>query len=343
MRSRSASFALAAVLSFGVVACDDLSDTTVDELAEGATSVPEETDLDDEPEEGESPGQEVSEEPGGEPVDPSRWESPNVGECSTDASYQDLDATEIEDDLLGTLSHPGGAFRADAELSPLTKAILLVESDAGEMERARFRVRHGIELRDQPPAADPVEFQLIQVDRFVIAPAFGPHLSYCFEFRPIQALTAALFDASVAEIPEAAAAALDCMGTSCTSEGFAVDPAAPWQMGSDTPITFDTVYASERDDVPSPAAAMDLALVEMGVATATSGQPRWQGFEHREGVVPGEPFVHAVVEFGIGQDSMVDVAIRETHLMDDSTSEMWQRVSGLPTGDILPGTHSVPR
>ena len=253
------------------------------------------------------------------------------------------------------MGDPQSAFAPGGDLTPLAKAVLLVEAVEGVLPHARFRLSYGLAMTDGSPGAAPVPMSLIQVERYNLGPdihaqlerehgaanvapleAFGegPHVSYRFAMRPIMGRTADLVVASRAEPAEPDA---PCLGFHCQIAHGIGEHVVGWgDMESLDPPAFQPSYEMTRDGALSPAAALDKVALQMGRAQIRDGRLGWNGFEPRETVAPTEPFAEAVVEVNLGQDNGIDVIFHDDHLMDHEVSAMWQRIVSVSGGGADP-------
>ena len=278
-----------------------------------------------------------------------------VLEFTAPVPYQRQGIDSLQQALKDTLAgDPDSVFLPGSSLSPLTRALLKLEAVDGVISPARFRIRYGQVQIPNPPKADPLTVSLVQVDRFNLGPARraelvaehgadqvradsfadDAHVSWRFGMRPVMGTTARTAAAARAVIPQVFAEMMDCLGISCTATSPA-EPGLEWKGEEAPAIDIETDYAHKRDAVPSPAAMVDLLLVESHAATRNDGI-NWRGFEAREGVAPGAPFVDLVVETGLGQDSHIHGILRDDHLMDHETRTHWIRLRAVSTGPDQP-------
>ncbi len=242
-------------------------------------------------------------------------------------------------------------FLPGARLAPLTRSLLKLEALEGRISQARFRIRYGQARVPNQPKAAPLTISLVQIDRFNLGPArqaelereYGAdkvraesfaddeHISWRFLMNPVMGTTAMTSAAARAAIPQAFAETMDCLGTPCTATTAAKPATDPDWQDDDTPsLAFQADYATERYGVPSPAALLDLLLIASNAATAND-HVSWRGYEWREGVNPGTPFVDIVIETGLGQDAHIAGLLRDDHLMDHETRTQWIRLRAVAT------------
>ncbi len=255
----------------------------------------------------------------------------------------DVDALEaaIEDGLPPTDS----VFLASSNLSPLAEALLALEASDGTLERTRHHVSVRVLLAEQPPAAYPVPFVFLQVERYNVGPAIrgelvaelgedrvapaadfgeGPHVSWRFVMRQLMGMEAAIFTAAKAEVGEAQADAADCLAMPCLLPYGGIDEIAVWhemEEVADLGAELEGLaYPAMRDGLASPAAMLDLAATQAY-------------FDPYQSEVTGSDLVVAefVIEAGLAQEQTIEVALRQGHLLDDSVAAVWQRLVALPS------------
>lgn len=265
----------------------------------------------------------------------------------TDYAAVDVDA--LEADIEEVLPATGSVFLASGSLSPLAKALLALEVSDGTLERTRHNVSLRVLLVDQPPAADPVPMVFMQVDRYNLGPAIrdgliaelgeehvapaaafgeGPHVSWRLVMRPLMGQQANIVEAARAELDEPGAEASLCLGIPCLLTSGGIDEVAVWQEMERFDLGEELGglgYPAMQDAVPSPAAMLDL----------TALQAYFNAYEFE---VTGSDVVVAefVVESGLAQDQIIDVALRQGNLLDDSLAAIWQRLLALPTMEAAP-------
>lgn len=237
-----------------------------------------------------------------------------------------------------------------ADITPLGKAVLVVEARDRALPRARYRIRYGSATVDAPPSEARLALSLVQVDRFSLEKAVmdsygqsadmplavseadvsGPHVSYRLVMHPSQGGVAQLVAVSRREIPDTISARETCNGAPCMQPYPAAEQVAAWGVMEEVGAEFETSYERTRHGMLTPAAALELAATEIGAAWVDQGRIEWRGFEERESVIPGLSYVEAVIETGLGQDDVVEVFVREGDVMDDDVLAVWQRIVSLP-------------
>ncbi|MGM0987082.1 MAG: hypothetical protein ACQEXI_08865 [Pseudomonadota bacterium] len=268
------------------------------------------------------------------------------------AGYSALDTVALEEDLQARHGEDETAYRQVQRLSPLTRALLLVENEETALEKGRYRIRYGMaDMGPYAPKAHTTPVSFVQVDRFDLAVQAESQVSYRFVMRPVQSLTAGLVSASRARLAESAAEALRCLGIHCLSQASsAASIEAPWENATSAEIIFSPPYPlMSRHGIHSPAAVLDQLTLENGfLAEPEQEYIRWRYPEFApEGVTLGAPFIEVVLEVNMAQDVAVDGVLRESHLMDDDVAVLWQRVmsvaSATPQAPLVMHSQAVKR
>ncbi|TVR06908.1 MAG: SH3 domain-containing protein [Salinarimonadaceae bacterium] len=274
--------------------------------------------------------------------------------------YEPGDPSQALSRLLDTMPQTSSIFPPGGNLGPLTKAVLLLENEEGVADHARYRIRYGMERRSGPPGsagAQPLPFSFVQVDRFNLGEVFreaiaesfgeartpppeafgaGEHVSYRFEFRPIQGRSADPIAMSRQVIPDGEAQGMDCLTLRCLHLGSVGEGAIPWQAHAASGTDFDRPYEDTRNGVYTPATMTDLLAIETGAAELSDERLRWTGYEGPESVRGSEPFVEIVMDVNLAQDFGIEAVLHEGHVMDDSISAVWKRAVTFPGGDDTP-------
>ncbi|MCC5977365.1 MAG: SH3 domain-containing protein [Salinarimonas sp.] len=271
--------------------------------------------------------------------------------------YATIEADPTVNRLLDTLPQTSSIFPPGNEFNPLTKAVLLLENEEGVADHARYRIRYGLERRHNSLGGPPVPFSFVQVDRFNLGEVFreaiaesfgeartpppeafgaGEHVSYRFEFRPIQGRVADLVAASRQVIPDAEAQGMECLTLMCLHLGSVGEGSMTWRDDAGRGTGFDRPYEDIRNGVYTPATMMDLLTLEIGVSRISDGRLIWSGFEESESVRPGEPFMETILDVNLAQDYGIEAVLRWGNLMDDSVAAIWSRAMTFPSGDAEP-------
>jgi len=258
-----------------------------------------------------------------------------------DIESLDVRLREAHDAHDGGESSGDSVFHPDAETGPLVKALLAVVTKEPVLTHARYRLRYAKTRVIPEGAGGPLEVSLVEVARFNLGPARradlveslgeeavappaafgeGPDLAWRLVTRPIQGQAAGIVRAARRELPGEAPA--DCFASSCRDGASLTAEVRNWPEGGE--------ITPRLDFAALEVALLDTALERLGVAVAhDQGRPRWQGFEWRESVAPGTPFVEVVIERGLGQDEGADLVIHDDHLMDHETRARWYRLMAM--------------
>lgn len=275
--------------------------------------------------------------------------------------YHEIDTQGLENAIWQLLPHaPDTAMAPGAALSPLVKALLAVQAHDGALPHARYHLRYAQTEVTTQPGRPTALLSLIELRRFNLGPARhrqlqdihgpenvapaaefgeGPHVGWRIITRGLRGTQALIVVAARREIdtPEA-----DCMGFHCLMGQGINEHLTDWEMQPSEPAPdFSPSYEAGFRGGPSSAAALDMLALHNRLAEPDgSGDARWNPFEWRESVAPGEPFIDVIIEIGLGQDAGVDVMLRDSELMDTSLETMWYRLVAIGEGQgalIIPG------
>lgn len=280
--------------------------------------------------------------------------------------YQVQDDAAISDSLLsGLKQREQSVFRADAEISPLGKTVLILEAMDGNAGRVRYLVTFGRVKVEAPPAADPVTVSFVQADRFNLGGAIhselvriygeenvappdefdaGPHVSWRLVTRPLMGLTADVIGAARRVIPDEEAAMIDCLGTACTVTELLIDKIADWNETDENIPDFDPTFDRHRDGVLTPAMAVELLMVLAGAANIRANRYYWRGFDDVSLIKKYEwladasgfsPFSKVMIETGLGQDAATDAAVAVLTRSGKCSAEDWNRLIDFSFARIL--------
>lgn len=285
-----------------------------------------------------------------------------------DGDRQELEGTALTDAL--NLANPNDAVGPTADLTPLSLAVLALESNEAPLPRMRYRVRYGVTRVEATPGGAMGAMYLVEVDRYNLGPAIhddivaagmpagpidefgvGPHVSYRFAIMPMMGRQLNITAASRTELTGEAAAARACLDLGCLETGAVADSLDVGLAGMEpVDIGFSAPYSTvfRHDSVPgavlSPAAALDRLLLKSEAAEVELLEGlNWTGFEHREGVQPGEPFVTAVIEVNLGQEAGIDAVMKEGAVMDHAVESVWRRIGAVPPNQFesIPSIYSA--
>ncbi len=226
------------------------------------------------------------------------------------------------------------AFRPDADLDALTKAVLLIDCAEGPLPHARYLIRYHLAHALQAGQAQREYVEVLRfnlglqryqdviryVDREFWPPesifGMGPNLAWRFVFGPVQGNRAHVERASRAELNQTDAAKQDCLGESCLSASSPTDPSDAWRAFT-PPALSAAVFREPNDaDLPGPARVAQMLFLS---ATGGSGQA-----EPSESASIGQPEMAFRISKNVsGQDSGVTGLLHQQALMDDAVSELW--------------------
>lgn len=228
-------------------------------------------------------------------------------------------------------------FLPDSEMTPVQKAVMLVEHLEGALPHVRYLVtfRSVFAFRDDysaPPQAH------ISVTRFNLGPDYrkdlaqyideeylaseeafgiGPAVSWRFVFTPVQGQNAYPVLVSRKIMSTDDAAAMTCFDIHCMSLALPEGPEAG----------LEEIGAPEHDMTVYEAGAILPYNSEMGHVAGVLGQLALgsSGYgEPVEGLLAGESPVTLVLSSGTGgQEPVAAGLLHETHLMDDAIAQMW--------------------
>lgn len=284
-----------------------------------------------------------------------------VAEFAQVPGYREIDTQGLENAIWQILPHaPETAMAPGAALAPLVKAVLAVQAHDGALPSARYHLRYAQAEVTTQPGRPNERLSLIELRRFNLGPARhrqlqdihgpdnvapaaefgeGPHVGWRIITRGLRGTQASILAASRREIdmPES-----DCMGFHCLMlqginehlTDFEMQPAEP---APDFSPSYEPVFRGGS----SAAAALDMLALHNRLAQVDGhGDARWNQFELRESVAPGEAFVDVIIETGLWQDAAADVVLRDSELMDTSLETIWYRLVVLGSGQgaqIVPG------
>lgn len=279
----------------------------------------------------------------------------SAAEAFLGTGYAAVDAAELEGALADDLPPTDSAFLLSGSLSPLAKALLALESRDGTLERARHHVTVSVIQVGPSPAGVPVPVLLVQADRYNLGPAMrdelvaelgeehvapvaefgeGPHVSWRFVMQRVMGQEAAIVAAARTELDDAQAAAAACLGMPCLLTSGGIEGIAPWHELEPIDLAGELeglAYQAVRDGLASPAALLDLAAAQAH-------------FDPYASEVTGSDLVVAefVIEAGLAQSPVVELAFRQGHLLDDSLAAIWQRLVALPAAAGAPELYAAP-
>lgn len=171
-------------------------------------------------------------------------------------------------------------FMPDADLPGPVRALLLMDSQEGALPHARYLVNY--QRIDKAGSPDETQ-ELLDVTRFNLGPAIhadllnstaaehladvkvfgeGPHVRWRLVMSPRRGMVAGLDDVSRQQVPDQAAAAMDCLGQPCTTLESARGPGGDWQPQglAELPPSFRRMTAQGA----APASVLEQLLMLLG-------------------------------------------------------------------------------
>lgn len=264
------------------------------------------------------------------------------------AGYRPLEASTAEARLLDEYAGDDSeAYRALNRAGPLTRALLLLESEEAPLAHARYRIRFGMEqMGPYDPKAYRIPVSFVQIDRFNMGPVrpksladvpdAAPHVSYRLVMRPVQSVTAATTSMARAELTDAQAEAMACLDVGCLSPASVAESVPQqWKETHEGDIAFSAPYPMmTTNGTHSPAAVVDQLTVQNGfLAEVVEESVRWSYPEPREGLTFGAPFIDVTIDVNLAQDFAVEGVLRDSHLMDDDLAIVWERFASISSAD----------
>jgi Ca-activated chloride channel family protein len=264
----------------------------------------------------------------------------------TEADPELLQHELLADQRLWNDEAAGSVFLPDANLDPLSKAVLLLESQEAPLQHYRYLLTY-LQLAASPDYPEAVQ-EYVQVSRFNLGPALygdvvavygedaapveefgvGPDVSWRFVFSSVMGQRSAIFAASRHEFTDGEAAALNCLGESC----FALlEPVMP-------DGEFHSTQAPALADLAGPAPYMYRAYeagvsLPVRVAAEMFSAVTQHGFEAAMGDSM-EPQLTLVISHNVsGQDENSFALLRQGRIMDHAISEIWLQRREVSSGD----------
>jgi len=245
-----------------------------------------------------------------------------------------------------------GALHADAEISPLEKALLLVDAyEAQQPDRMRYQVSYGHVVEDADGEQQVV--YLVEVRRYNLGPlihketqkeygpentadaeafGIGPDVAWRFAFATVQGNNALALSGSRAVIGEGAvqldetAESAACLSGPCRSIAARAVEFVPAGAGPAEPLTPEATqtpyFVSASDgDLPISRAAYVARSLQSLLGLSAGGV--WTMPETPEAGAPGEPFLVIQVDQNLGQEIVSEGVGGLTRLNDDSISAIY--------------------
>lgn len=264
----------------------------------------------------------------------------------TEVDPQELHAELLADERLWNSEAAGSVFLPDANLDPLAKAVLLVESQEVPLQHYRYLLTY-LQLGG-PGDYHEITQEYVEVSRFNLGPAryedtvatygedaapaeefgVGPDVSWRFVFRSVMGQRSDVFAASRHEFADGEAAAADCLGEPCLSLLEPVMPDGEFHSTQAPPLTDLAAVAPYRYRIYSGGVSLPVrAAAEMFSAVTQ------HGFEAAYGD-SFEPQLTLVISHNVGgQDENSFALLRQGRIMDHAISETWLERRETSSGD----------
>lgn len=249
------------------------------------------------------------------------------------------------DDLLGGAE---GMVPLDADISPIEKALLLIDTQESPLLRTRTLLRYSQRTMDG------VAVSFIDIQRYNLGPAIreetiaeygaentadpeafgvGPHVEWRFVTQPTSKEAALLLAAGRHEISDAEAAQKSCLPRPCLSldtldgAGQWAEPAAVDRPLIETayPAVIDSDFGDGSTEISPAYLALELGI-DAGIATADDQGILWT-MPERQGGESDSPILVVIIDRNLGQETMSDAAMGIAKMGLDS-EEYWVRISG---------------
>jgi len=255
--------------------------------------------------------------------------------------FEAQDVATVDERLLAAFTAaPAAVSRPDSEVSPLEKALLLVETLEPALPRTRTMLRYGQMLDGDTPYA------FVTVERYNFGPTIrrmaiedygaentdvpeafgvGPHVAWRIVTMPLMGQQAALVAVARGEIADKDAEATECAGRPCLAFEPLPDDLHQWQE-TETTIDIASLYAQKTEgDVAAPARIAAELAIAAGIAASHDGRMDWHGPEQPEAARHAEPFLFLSIDRDLGQETAMDAMLGQTLLNDDAVEALWQR------------------
>lgn len=247
-----------------------------------------------------------------------------------------------------------------SSVSPIEKALLVIEASEAPLERVRYIIRY----REQQSDGDTVA--LTEVRRFNLGPAIrnetiaaygaentagpetfgiGPHVAWRIATLSTQTELAVLVGAGRRELSDRQAMNQTCQPRPCLSLDL-LDDYADWrqltQAIGDVKTSYPAVttlkVGEETVEDQSPAyVALQLAMAA-GMVKGDGGAMIWT-IGQRQGPATDEPLFAIVIDRNLGQEIMTD-AVLGVPIMGKDSSEHWVRRSGGVFGGVVQSSYT---
>lgn len=231
---------------------------------------------------------------------------------------------------------------ADAELDPITRAMLLFETQEVNLPHSRYRITYSTNTSTEVPEA---QHDYVEVTRYNIGPSrrnellesipqdqvadleefgVGPHISWRFAMSPVMGMQSGLMHASRKELTDAEAQATDCLGEPCLGLTDPSGPELDWQT-IQSPQLVEPIYNKKTELI---IARPTRIIQEIWASMAPDG------IEPLPYIKEQAPFVFVVSWNTSGQEIFASALAHESQVMDDSVAAVWTRrdeVAQMPT------------
>lgn len=265
--------------------------------------------------------------------------------------YTAVDLGKLEQDLDRTLratGDTGDMIPKDVDLSPIEKALLLVDLEEKPINRLRYVLRYGQQLVGE----EMVSF--VDVERYNLGPAIrkdaidsygaenvgdaavfgiGPHVAWRFVTQQTVKSAALLLAASRREISDEEAGTRDCLPRTCLSFET-LDELATWKEASppaEMPqVAYTAVLKSGAGDEIVEEVSPAMQAVQLGLAADIAeldGDSFGWTLPDPVGPPSDKPYLVMLIDRNLGQDIMSDAAVGIAKL-DKDHDQRWARLSG---------------
>lgn len=253
-----------------------------------------------------------------------------------DRAYKPVDVSTLtENDYYSTALFPTIANSSislpDADLDPITRAVLLVEHLENKLPHTRYQIHYSINTSTEVPE---LKHDYLEINRYNLGPALredlllsipkehvadphefglGPHVSWRFVMAPTMGMRADLLYASRKEIPSNEAVNTTCFNESCLSLQDPSGPTAHWISIPPPPLPPQPYTTKNAWGLSQPAAiAQEL------------GAPLLHEMEDALPYTPDAPHFTFIISHNIAGQEASSAALAVQHIvLDDSIAEIW--------------------
>ncbi|UYN99840.1 MAG: hypothetical protein KIT02_00935 [Devosia sp.] len=263
----------------------------------------------------------------------------------SEKAYEPMALEHIEgalQDLLG--GDMDAMIPADRDISPIEKAMLLIDTQEEPLTRVRYVLRYHWQTFEN------VEASFVDVQRFNLGPVtrleaieaygeenvadpeifgIGPNVGWRFVTVPSAKSASVLLAAGRREIADDVAAATSCLARTCLSTET-VDGLAEWQQWEEwpeavLPVAYPAAINVDGEEVSPAYLALELGVAARLATVDDSGitwdMPRPMGPE------TSEPSLIIIIDRNLGQEIMSD-GILGIAPLDKKDDMDWTRISG---------------